>query len=66
MGEKLTWPQRAALLTVEDSPADLRKVSDALRHRLVDLGMMEPPLVDVDADRVFITPAGRSALKANT
>lgn len=42
----------------ENGPLDLRKISEPMRQRLIDLGMMEPPLVDVDADRVFITAAG--------
>jgi hypothetical protein len=40
---------------------DLRGTSEAMRQRLIDLAMMEPPLVDVDADRVFLTAAGREA-----
>lgn len=60
---KLTWPQRAALSHVGANVADLRKISEGLRQRLIDLAMMEPPLVDVDADRVSITTAGRAALK---
>lgn len=43
---------------------DLRKISEAMRQKAIDLGMMEPPLLDVDADRVFITDAGRAALEA--
>ena len=39
---------------------DLRKVSEPMRQRLIDLAMQEPPLVDVDADRVSITDAGRA------
>lgn len=39
---------------------DLRKVSEAMRQRLIDLAMREPPLVDVEADRVFLTDAGRA------
>lgn len=41
---------------------DLRKISEPTRQRLIDLGMMEPPLVDVDADRVSLTEAGKSAV----
>lgn len=41
---------------------DLRHVSEPLRQRLIDLAMLEPPLVDVDADRVFITAAGRAVI----
>lgn len=41
---------------------DLRKASEPLRQRLIALGMCEPPIVDVDADRVFLTEAGKAAL----
>lgn len=41
---------------------DLRKISEPMRQRLIDLGMREPPLVDVDADRVTLTEAGKSAV----
>jgi hypothetical protein len=41
---------------------DLRFVSEPLRQRLIDLAMMDPPLVDVDADQVFLTRAGRELL----
>jgi hypothetical protein len=45
-------------------PFDLRTVGEPMRQKLIELGMAEPPLVDVDADRVFITKAGREALAA--
>lgn len=41
---------------------DLRKISEPTRQRLIDLAMEDPPLVDVDADRVFLTAAGRQSL----
>ena len=41
---------------------DLRKISEPTRQRLIDLGMMEPPLVEVDADCVSLTEAGKSAV----
>lgn len=44
--------------------ADLRKISEQYRQMLITFGMMEPPLVDVDADRVTITEAGHRALDA--
>ena len=43
---------------------DLRKISEPMRQRLIDLAMEEPPLVDVDADRVFLTDAGKNALSS--
>jgi hypothetical protein len=48
----------------EVGPFDLRTVSEPMRQKLIELGMAEPPLVDVDADRVFITKAGREYLTA--
>lgn len=41
---------------------DIREVSEPLRQRIIDLGMMEPPLVDIDADRIYVTEAGRVKL----
>lgn len=41
---------------------DLRHISEAMRQKIIDLGMMEPPLVEVDADRVSITKDGQWAL----
>lgn len=46
--------------------ADLRHMSEPMRQRVIDLGMLDPPLVDVDADRVFVTDAGRAALTATS
>lgn len=42
--------------------ADLRKISEAYRQMLITFGMMDPPLVQVDADRVTITEAGHRVL----
>ena len=39
---------------------DLRQVSEALRQRLIDMAMNDDPLVRVDADRVYLTEAGRA------
>lgn len=41
---------------------DLRGIGEPMRQRIIDLGMMEPPLVDVDADKVFLTEAGFNAV----
>jgi hypothetical protein len=41
---------------------DLREISEPMRQRIIDLGMMEPALVDVEGDRVFLTPAGFAEL----
>lgn len=41
---------------------DLRDISPAMRERLIDLAMQEPPLIDVDADQVFVTDAGKAVL----
>jgi len=43
---------------------DLRHVSEPMRQRLIDLAMLEPPLVDVDADRVSLTEAGRKVAES--
>lgn len=48
----------------EGRTLDLRKVSEPMRQRLIDMGMMEPPLVDVDGDHVRLTDAGRAWLSS--
>ena len=60
---KLRPIQRMLLENVAKRGADLRKVSEQYRQHLITFGMMEPPLVDVDADRVSINDAGRAALR---
>lgn len=57
---RLTWPQRAALEEAATGGCDLRRVSEPMRQRLIDLAMMDPPLVEVDADRVTATDLGRA------
>lgn len=37
---------------------DLREISEPMRQKIIDLAMMEPPLVSVDADKVFLTGHG--------
>jgi len=59
---RLTPRERSALLIIYNRGfADLRKVSEQYRQGLIDLGMREPPLIEVDADRVTLTDAGRQA-----
>lgn len=59
----LSFRERASLdLFRNTATLDLRSVGEKLRQGLIDLGMREPPLVDVDADRVYLTQAGREAL----
>ena len=58
----LTATQRLALEAVGAYGADLRKISESYRQCIIDLAMMEPPLVDVEADHVFLTAAGRAAI----
>lgn len=41
---------------------DIRKISEPYRQRMIDLGMMEPPLVTIDADRVSLTMAGQAVI----
>jgi hypothetical protein len=37
---------------------DLREISEPMRQRIIDLGMMEPPLVSVDGTWVYLTGEG--------
>jgi len=41
---------------------ELRQISEPMRQRIIDLGMAEPPLVDVEGDLVFLTPYGFAEL----
>lgn len=42
---------------------DLRELGERGREVVIDLGMMEPPLIDTRADEIFITEAGITALR---
>lgn len=44
---------------------DLRRYSEKVRQRAIDLAMHEPPYIDIDADRIFLTDAGSTALDAH-
>lgn len=37
---------------------DLREISEPMRQRIIDLAMMEPPLIAVDGPRVFLSGHG--------
>jgi hypothetical protein len=55
---------RVDMLTGRINQIDIRKISEPYRQRAIDLGMMEPPLVEIDGDFLSITDAGRAALAA--
>lgn len=40
----------------------LHEVSEPMRQRIIDLAMMEPPLVDMDGPRVVMTLSGLKQL----
>ena len=42
---------------------DVRTVSEVYRQTAIDLAMREPPLVDIDADRMFLTAEGKAAAR---
>ena len=42
---------------------DLREIGEAMRQRIIDLGMMDRPLVDIDGPRVILTLRGEEALR---
>lgn len=56
------WRKRVLEHLAEVKVLDLRKISEPMRQRLIDLAMEDPQLVDVDADRVYLTDAGHAAL----
>lgn len=41
---------------------DITKVSEPMRQRIIDLGMHEPPLVDIQGDMIDVTAAGLALL----
>jgi hypothetical protein len=57
---------RVDMLTGRINQIDIRKISEPYRQTAIDLGMHEPPLVDIDGDFLFISPAGRAALERET
>ncbi len=42
---------------------DIRAISEPMRQKIIDLGMMDPPLVKIDADQVSITGYGDQYLR---
>lgn len=46
--------------------ADIREMSEPWRQAVISLGMVEPPLIDVEADQVMLTIRGEDALKEAT
>ena len=60
---KLTMWHRTVLRAAAEHPIVLNEISEPMREKLIDLAMMEPPLVDTDGPRVFATPAGRALLE---
>lgn len=56
------WKKRILEHLAKVGTLDLREISEPMRQRLIDLAMDEPALVDVDADQVFLTDAGKNAL----
>lgn len=63
---KLNSDEHALLAHIRHfGPIQLSGCSGEARHCLIDLGMKEPPLVDVDGNWVSLTPAGTTALTSN-
>lgn len=48
---------------LNDGPLTHCECSEEMRQNYIDLAMMEPPLCDVNGDEIFITEAGRLALR---
>lgn len=62
----LTNAQHIALVYVRQNRPSLNSMGDEMRQKVIDLAMHEPPLVDTEGPTVFVTDAGRDALKHNT
>lgn len=58
----MTVIERAVLRRLSEGSLHLDRISEEFRQTLISLGMMEPPLCDVDGPLVSITQAGRDAL----
>lgn len=58
VAEQLTEAQVIVLAHIGEAPRQISRMSEPFRQRAIDLGMMEPPLVDVDGDWAFVTVAG--------
>lgn len=61
----LTEAQHIVLRHVAVARPHIQLVSESFRQTVIDLGMMEPPLVDIGGDFLLITPAGRAALSGH-
>lgn len=46
-------------------PIQLSGCSEPMRQCLINLGMQEPPMVDVDENWVYLTEAGRTSVRAS-
>lgn len=62
MAERLTEAQVIVLAHIGEAPRQISRMSEPFRQRAIDLGMMEPPLVDVDGDWVSATAAGSTEI----
>ena len=72
-GVRLTEAQRIVLAHIAEprvdmfsgriNQLDIRRLSEPYRQAAIHLGMIEPPLVDIDGDFLFVTDAGRRALQ---
>lgn len=62
----LTNVKHIALVYVRQNRPSLNSMGEEMRQKVIDLGMQEPPLVDVMGEEVSVTEAGRDALKHNT
>lgn len=59
---KVTFAQKLVLQDIRRRRhVDIRTVSEAYRQAAIDLGMMEPPMVEIEADMLRLTDAGRAA-----
>ena len=59
-GKRLSVSHRLVLSKIVRTGLYLREINEGTRQRVIDLGMLEPPLVEVDGDLVTATEAGRS------
>lgn len=56
--------RRVDRTTGRHKEVSLDEISEPMRQRIIDLAMMEPPLVDLDGPRVFLTGCGYIKLNA--
>jgi hypothetical protein len=61
---RVTLPVLAALRIIRDHPGVAREAEGRMRKAIINAGMMEPALLEVDRHRIYLTALGAEVLEA--